>query len=345
MTGNIEFKRLFRESFREPSEWVDWFCSHVFREEDFVTICNQSGEAVSGLLLQPYEMLIHGRRLPIGYISCVATLRAERGKGLAHMAMAKALHTARERGMALCTLIPASDRLYFFYDGLGFSTVFYVDELRYTSAHVFDSDEAFTPAEPVYEIMERLEAKSPCGVLHSRRDFENLKHDLENDGGLCVAVKSEDGREAIAMAAIGECITVKEILATDAAAAEAALAILRREAGEKMVIVWSRPGERPFCMRSRGMARIVDAGKLLGTLAAADTKLHYTIRIHDSILPENAGIYHIHDGICEKLTDAPGKVDLDVNVEVLTRIIFSAPRIGNIFNLPTERPMMSMMLD
>lgn len=347
MTRKDSFTRLLRDAFAEPAQWVRWMGEKVFREGDFLSVDDDSGATLSGMLLSPYSMLYSGAPLQAGYISCVATLREHRGKGLMRTLMHRALNAAAERGIALCSLIPASDPLYFMYEPFGFSTIYYIDEQRYTSLHRFDEPDDYVPVEPTYALLEELEAATEGSVLHSRRDFDNILADLAFDSGECVAVEGPQGSRAMAFAVPGggDVATVKYLGATDIVAEEAALAQVRRTVGQKQLSVWMAPGVRTNGLRSRAMGRIVNAGMILAALAAASPATEQVIRVHDPIVETNSGIYILRRGECDKVESTMRRITLDVDVSVLTRILFSAPEIGSVFGLPTSRPQLPLMLD
>lgn len=348
MTRKDEFVHLFRDAFAEPGKWVAWLADNVYNDDDFLSVDEGSHRSASGLLLSPYATNFHGRELPSGYISCVATLREHRGKGLMHTLMHKAINTAARRGMALCSLIPASDRLYFLYNPMSFATVYYVDEQRYTSLHTFTDPHGYVPAEPAFEILHKLEKASDGAVLHTRRDFANILADLTFDGGSAFAVEGPEGSCAMAFMVPdpgGESVTVKYLGTTDQDAAEAVLCQVRREAGERRIVVWRSPGARPNGLRSRGMARIVDAAHILSVLAEQAPEIDQVIRVRDNIVAENNAVFILHKGTCTRVDDTMRRVTLDVEISVLTRILFSSPRIGDVFGIPTVRPHLPLMLD
>lgn len=218
MSLKNDFSKIFRESFKVPAGWSEWFLNDVYRDEDLVSL-KVDDRTVSVLLMSPYTMSFHGIELPASYFSCVATARAERGKGHMRHLMIDAIKAAEERGDAFATLIPETHRLYFFYDRFGFSTVFYSDEQRYTSLHIFARPEEYAPVEPTFSLFETLERMNPNCLLHTRRDFEAAMHDIELDGGIAVAVKAPDDSAAMAFATTGDVTTVKALYATDDIAA------------------------------------------------------------------------------------------------------------------------------
>lgn len=339
------FGKIFRESFKVDTAWADWFLSRVARNDDLITI-KVDGLTVSGALVAPYKMEFHGRRMPVSYINSVATARKYRGRGLATEVMLKALQVSAERGDAFSVLIPATRRLFFFYDTYGFATVFYIDEQRYTSLHEFENTAGFESVEPSWELFHSLEQARRGAVVHNQDDFENILTDLALSDGTVLAVSNGEGRHAMIFFETRESeVHVLDLLATDDVAAEAALNRMRLESPEKSVIVRAVPAAREAELRSRAMARIVNVGAVLTQLAEAHPEVDQVIKVTDRLLPQNSGIYVLRRGSCERVEHTERRVTLDVSVEVLCRILFSDPKIGDVFNLPTSRPFISLMLD
>ncbi len=351
MMHKNDFKKLFREAFTLNTEWIDWFMDSVFDENDMLDI-EIDNKLVSALLMSSYPFAYQGAELLSAYISCVATAKSERGKGYMSTLMLKALIASAERGDAFATLIPANKHLYFFYDAFGFSTVFYIDEQRYTSLHTFASSPDFYETEPDFDTFRRLEALRPCGVRHDRKRFSQIMDDIRLDEGLTVAVTDGKGEDAIAFVENGNEAKVLDLLATSETAAENVLASIRKRVGEKSVIILGLPSEaasdssfKGARLRSRGMVRIINSEVVLCTLAAANPSLHQTVRIHDPILRKNNATFIISGGQCKRSDSKPAHLDLDVNIDVLGRLLFSAPSIGDVFGIPTRRPFISLMLD
>lgn len=359
MSRKSDFRRLFRESFTVDSKWAEWFMSEVYTDDEALVL-DVDGKAVSTMLLSPYPFAFHGSELPATYISCVATARSERGKGLMHRLFPAALNEAVERGGAIATLIPASRRLYFFYDHFGFSTVFYANEMRYTALHSFTMSEAFAETTPGYELFSQLEESLPCGIRHDRRRFEQVCSDYRLSDGVIVAVTDPEGHGAMAFVQNGKQQAKVDVLLSDSdEAAEAALAAMRGHIGEKPVVVMGLPedAERDFAAEplagigchpplvARGMGRIINAGMVLSALAAAHPDLEQVVRVRDRLISTNNSIFSLHKGECDPTPDTMRRVTLDVDISTLTKILFSPPSIGEIFHLPTLRPQMALMLE
>lgn len=357
-----DIKKIWTEAFNDPREYVDMYFDRVYSDADVIAT-SVSGHPVSSLLLQRYRILFHGVEAGCSYIAGAATRRQMRGKGLMTELICKALQASRDRGDMLSALIPASDPLYFFYDRLGFATVFYVDPQRYTSLHTFAPDdgiETYVPVDDVFDsrlwaAFDRMQHSREGMVIHSQRDFLNILDDLRMDHGRFVAVADDSGEvRAMAWATADESaadgvVTVKELLGDDEEARKGALRALRSVfPGRPFKLLAEARGEGRK-LYSRGMGRIVNVGLCLEIIAAANPGVKQTVRVYDPILRDNNRIYRMKDGRVTTDEDfdnsAHRPLDLDVDITTFTKLVFSSPKIGGVTGLPAERPHISLMLD
>lgn len=343
-----DFQRIFKSCFSDSARWQQWFFETVANDEDSMMLrYDANGRAASALLMQSYDFLYEGSVLPSRYISCVGTMPEARSKGLASAVMKDAVDRAVAEGAAFVELIPAQDHLYFFYEKLGFATVFYRDRERYTSVHAFPGGEGEL-TEPSYDMFHELEMSTGSGVIHSSTDYANILADMAIDGNdAVVAVRDGEGGGAMLFAVADSAqITVKSLLSTRRELGLTALAELRRRLGEKPMVVQTPPlsGEPAF-LRPAGMLLIADAAKVLSALAAAHHDVRLTIRLTDAAVPSNNGVYVLSGGRCEVQPLRAGKFDLDVSAPTLAAILFNNHRTGNIFGIPSRRPYMALMLD
>ena len=347
-TKKAAVKRMYDYSFAADMKWNRWFFDTIYRDED-VMVLEKDEKIVSSLFLQPYIFSFHEQPIGFAYISGATTESHERHKGYMTELLKEALLKANDRGDALVGLVPADTHLFFFYDKLGFATIVYCDTERYTSAHTFAMTEGFTLGEPTYDDFAAMESMRRATVIHSRQDFDNILYDINHDDGVAVAVHDAEGlcrAMAFATATTRE-IHVKELLGSDPKAIEMALGHIKDSYADPLPILINRPaaGNSPM-LRARGMLRIVSVEKILEALAAAFPNISRTIRVHDAIVEDNNRTYRIGKGLCEVFDyNYTGKLDLDVSVTVLTKILFSDSATGSIFELPTARPAMSLMLD
>ena len=347
---------IFDQAFPEDPAWNKWFFDEVYDDAEAM-ILDKEGNAVSSLLVNPYTFKYFGSDFRLAYISGVATTRGQRGKGYMHELMTEALHQIAEREYAMAAVVPATDHLYFFYDRFGFATVVYVDCERYTSLHSFVTEPRFVPVEPTAADLRRLEGERAIGVLHDDRQVRQILYDNMHERGCAVAVADTttvtDTNEVPRTVAIAfavpsdhdEAVTVRSLWAEDEYAAEAVLALVRERFSDRHFEVWAQPVNPRVRLRARAMLRIIDVGKVLTATAAADRKAYQVIRVHDALIPANNGVFFIKDGKCTRSDSTMRSLTLDVDISVLTTILFSDPKIGKIFGIPTDRPALPLMLD
>lgn len=353
-----EIRRLWRDRFNDSRNWMTNVFTRIYRDDEALVTPDDSGTGiVSMLLLRHYSMVYRDTIMPAGYIYGAATARGVQGKGHMSHLIGEALREACRRGDTIVALQPASRRLYGFYDRFGFATTFYIREERYTARHRFTHDGAqyiiektgHDPAE-LAAAYRRLTSAREATFLHTEDDFKTIMIDSELDNGCIVTARSVESGDIVSMAsasASSDTISVREIASTDDDAEAAVLDALSELYPDRMTVVEAYPGgNSPVSIFSRGMARIVNVKALLETDAAITPSLRQNIRVTDPIIPQNNAIFIIADG---KVTvtdydDKDVKVNLDVDIPVLTAIAFSPSRTGEIFSLPTARPFMSKML-
>lgn len=354
MDKKTDYKKIYKESFNDSVEFMEMYFDKVYRDDEAMLL-DIDGIPASGLLLKQYMMNFHGITVPVGYICGAATARRMRSHGYMSELLLEALRKAYDSGDYLLTLKPADRPLYGYYDRFGFTTVFYIQEERYTSAHTFDdSDGIFSFSldatdDRVREKFRILNSLRIGTLLFDNQDYDVIVEDNRLDKGEIVSAFNTVSQEveAIAFAVRNEeRITVRDILYVTEQAREAVLGEVKRRFGEYPVTVITRPDdESGVPIEARGMGRIVNVLAVLEAIASSNNKLRAAIRVHDHHLPQNSHIYIIDNG-CVTINDGfGGKLDLDVTQEVLTTIVFSAPHVGSIFNLPTFRPFMTLMLE
>lgn len=353
MDKKNEIQRIWTECFSDTPQWIEMYFDRVYRDDCAMTL-SVDNQTVSSLLLLRYDFLFQGRIVPAAYVAGAATRRQARGRGYMGELMREALRASRDRGDMLCSLIPAHDWLYFYYDRFGFTTVFYVDMQRFTSLHKFtgngdhyhDVDDHFAPE--IQEAMERMERLRGCGIIHTRRDFLNIMDDLrlERDARF-VAIASDMGEICSMAWAVrrGEVVEVRELLSVDEEAAKAALRALRSCYPDAPFRIMAPATGNHRHLYSRGMARIVNAGLCLECIAAEHTGWKCAIRVYDRLLGENSHTYIIGGGRVRIDDSYCGHLDFDVTVEVLNAMVFSDKKTGEILGFPSERAHMALMLD
>ena len=358
MSKRDDIIKVWQESFSDSREYVAMYFDRVYRDDEAMTLTDPQGNVVSSLLLQHYGMSFQGAEVPVSYIAGAATRRAQRGNGYMSQLVRDALQASAERGDMLCTLIPARSALYYFYSRFGFARVFYTKEQRFTALHSFPVEGEYhlmedVAADDVWEAFDRFQHERECYVLHTRRDLDNIQADLDMDGGDFVVIGADDedrGPRIVSMAwAVrrNDLLLVNDVMGEDEDARTAAMRALRERYPGVPFLLLGRPtdvvGGR---LMPRGMARVVNAGMLLESVAARYPSWTSRVRVSDALLPDvNSHTYIIGNGTVSIDDTYSGQLDLDIPVSVLADIAFSSPRIGDVMRFPSERPMISLMLD
>ena len=334
------------------------FFNSAYDDNEALTVTDEHEITVSSLLLRSYTMTFHDERVGMGYIYGAGTLRQHRAKG--HMArlMTEAVTTAARRGDMLITLIPASESLRQYYNRFGFATVFFSRPMRYTAAHNFAYEgeyASFSGDDEIYAHFDRLMSARSCSVQHTRRQFGTAMDDARLSGHPFAAMKSADSSEvALAWGAFSNSgskeLLVTELLADTPDAANAALSALQLQAPDCSVTIMGAVESDTTSGHfvPGGMARIVRPDQALMLIARQNPKLKLSIRLTDRLIPDNTGIYRLHDGTVDfhpATTAADTYTDLSLTPDVLTALLFSSTPIAEVTGLPATRPQMALMLD
>lgn len=348
-----EIKRLWRDCFHDSPEYLDMYFNRVYNDTQALYHTSDS-HVIASLLLQQFPFLFHGSTATMGYIAGAATKRSMRGRGLMASLIVDAIRKSATSGDMMCALIPAHDWLYFYFDRFGFSTVFLSDTQRFTAAHFFSTQQEYHIVEDAYShemyaAFSQLQALRGDGVLQTRRDFLNILDDLSfHRGGTFIAVGRDDAAIAAMLWAVdkGDMLQVNEVLGIDSDARNGALHELRLRFPDRPIRYLAPASDNiKRNLYARAMGRIVNAQKCLELIASDNPNLNIAIRLRDTLLPHNNGIFQIADGHCISIPEQPYvKPDFDVNIDVLNRIIFSAQQTGEILGFPSQRAHLSLML-
>ena len=158
---------------------------------------------------------------------------------------------------------------------------------------------------------QRLRERNAC-ILHSYTNFRTIVHDYAiSDGKIWVALNSEHIPVGIifTVPAGGSSFVAKELVADSEEVKEAllrtALNHYHASSGIYRTVVSNTSSEEgqtiPF-----GMARIIDANKMLSMWAAVNPERRLIIHLSDPLLTNNNGSYIIENGKCFKTTDNEG---------------------------------------
>lgn len=357
-----DIKKIWQERFNDSRQWMELVFSRIYRPEEALNAQIDS-EIVSALLLRrlPYQHL--GIETSVAYVYGAATKKRYQGQGLMTSVVFNAIREAASRGDSFIFLKPARNLLFDYYGRRGFSTAVYSDIQRFTAAQMFAHDTStFESDTTIYDIpaacaaYNRLTHERGSSLLHTSDDFKTILLDNSLDNGY-KAIVTDRVTGVIAALAFAtedrdnEVLRISDLTADSEAAAREALATISDQRPGIMKVLHAYPGSRPdIKLTPTGMARIANVDAVMHLLAKADSKLKATITVSDPIVADNNGTWVIDHGEVKRYNkketasgNAPGYLDTDVTV--LTSILFSEPKIGEIFGLPTARPYISLLLD
>ncbi|MDE6311165.1 MAG: hypothetical protein K2L96_05030 [Muribaculaceae bacterium] len=333
------YRKIYEASYkRQRAMRTQWYFERLLRSDDEVRV---SSDGRAGMIARSYPFLFWGRELPLVNISRATTMPGERGKGCMTELLQDVLREEAMRGVAFAAVNPPTRRLYFFFDKFGFSTVGYYAEERYTAGYLFSAPEGVVGCEPNPSILADIARGRDMSILLSDHDFELLCEQIGMADGSVIAA-GDDAGKAIMFAGRhpepGEPLTVHGLYSSSPGCTTGIMEALRTEAGAEysLTVRTDAEGAPKARLRSGTMMRILDASTVLNALAEAHPSLRIRIRLHDPLIDANNATFLLAAGHAVR-DNSPVRPDLDVITSTLCAILFSEPRIGDIFELPSRR--------
>ncbi|WP_446774503.1 GNAT family N-acetyltransferase [Macellibacteroides fermentans] len=325
-----QLKSLWKSLFGDTEAFISLFFHEVVRDEN-IRVLEEKGRILSALYMLPYPFRIWNQEVTASYISGAGTLPEAQGRGLMRKLLIDSFKEMDRRQIPLSILIPAEPWLYGFYEKSGYATVFtYIQQVyppkeqrlgedalvmeQYSFSDLGDSflqkrEDLMSACFSYFD--QRLRERNAC-ILHSYTNFRTIVHDYAiSDGKIWVALNSEHIPVGIifTVPAGGSSFVAKELVADSEEVKEAllrtALNHYHASSGIYRTVVSNTSSEEgqtiPF-----GMARIIDANKMLSMWAAVNPERRLIIHLSDPLLTNNNGSYIIENGKCFKTTDNEG---------------------------------------
>jgi len=361
---------LWRISFPEDTEeFICFYFARKYRRENALVI-RRGNTVVSSLQMLPYAMTFHGQEIKTAYLSGVCTHPSERNKGLMSNLLINAFKEMRLRGIALTTLIPASKSLFDYYRKMGFTPVFdYAEEHYLIDSSLKKSNPkpgyAMTEWQPddnledIYLYFRKKEQERPVCLQHSKEEFYAVVDDFYNDGGTLFFLKdNSDFPENYQIKGIAfvlpweNKVRIKEILFDEMGEKEFMLwAIAQRYNNSEEIICTTEPCGKTDTDFHLGMARVTDVLFFLTSYAKIFPEKTLELKINDSILNENNGVYILKNGICEKTTSKLIVKERmpEFSIEQFTQAVlgYHTERLPEVITgyFPTLHPYMNLMMN
>ncbi len=329
---------LWKLCFNDSKEFVEMYFKMRYKNESNIVI--ESGdEVIAALQMIPYPMSFCGKQISTSYISGACTHPDFRNKGVMRQLLSQAFARMQQSEVLLSTLIPAEPWLFDYYAGMGYAPVFrnstkeiIVPELAPAKAITVSVIPGFQ--KDIYSYLNKKLAERPCYIRHSPEDFMVVMADLAVSEGTLFAAKSNRKTEGIAIVYKTEKgIIINELLTENEETEYSLLHAIGQHTGCNRMTQLLPPDEG-LPRQTSGMARIINAKKVLQLYASRFPKDEMQIEVSDRQLSANNGYYYLNNGKC--MTSAkrlPGS-HLALTIGELTEKIFAPPN-----------PYMSLMLN
>ena len=198
-------RNLWKEAFGDTDEFLDVFFNTAFSK--YRCRISRVGNEVAAALYW-FDCAFDGKK--IAYLYAVATLFAYRGRGICRRLMENAENHLRENGYAGVILVPGSEKLFAFYEKMGYKTSVNIGEAVYRP-----SDE--TPAIrriDAYEYARLRRKLLPAGSViqeNENLDFLSAIADFYSGDGFLLAARKE-GKTLHGIELLGDCSAIGGIV-------------------------------------------------------------------------------------------------------------------------------------
>ncbi|MCL1943889.1 MAG: GNAT family N-acetyltransferase [Candidatus Azobacteroides sp.] len=345
-----EIMRMWKICFEDSDEFMDIYFRTKYRNENtLVKVVDE--KAVASLQMLPYDMTFGKKRIQTAYISGACTLPEERNKRYMEELLHAAFTEMKKHQIPLTILIPQGNGVVGFYEKFGYTAMFDTKEqiielpenMREGGCVVKEAEMKDVPA--VANFCNRIFGKKDLTIQKTTEDWGAVFEDcFFSDGKIFMA---RHGNQLT-----GVCFTrreenrlvIKNLLTENELSGLCLLSSVAntyRVSGAVLVAESGGEGAQPL-----GMARIVDAEKMLEQYAMKQPRLQFSVKVIDKQLAWNNKTYRVHSGKCTEAN--AGVPDFELSVGLLTRLLLGyrvdeLPSEYHIF--PSENAVMSLMME
>ena len=343
---------LWKACFDDTDEYIQFYFDRKYGDKNTL-LHEENGQAIAALQMLPYPMNWAGTTLRASYISGACTLPEARNRGIMTRLLAEAFLTMARRSIDLTFLIPAEPWLYGYYGKTGYAPVFEYTPETFTPAvpppttATLDIPAAYsdTLANSCYPYFDREMQKRPDSIQHPFDDFSTVLRDLYASGGRLLVAKSKEdssGLTGLAFALPEENhVRISELLG-NTPEIRAQLLHAASRLGNGKPVTCKLPAQQGKSEK-RGMARIIQAEKMLARFAACHPQADFTLQLTDALLPANNGYYTVVRGNCSKHINTEKKASYHMDIATLTQALLGGLPENPTF--PLRHPYLSLMLD
>lgn len=343
---------LWKACFEDTEEFIRFYFDQKYQDENAL-VHEENQETVASLQMIPYPMTWAGIMIRTSYISGACTLPVARNKGIMTQLLTEAFRLMQQKGIDLSVLIPAEPWLYAYYGKMGYATIFkFSTETFYSCATLpipdirilFPENYSKELIQECYPYFSRHMSARPCCIQHPFEDFAGIVQDLYMSGGQLVTAHTPDTGKISGIAMVQPMenkIWISEMFFDSENVRETLLRSIEKHGDNKPVIYRTPPRETDATCA--GMARIIDAGKMLAHYAAHNPEKSFTLHLTDQQIPENEGLYSLSNGICNKTEKINGRLNFNMDIAALTLALFGQHTETTTF--PRQYPYMNLMFD
>jgi len=342
-------RELWNICFGDDEAFTELYFSKRYNEEVNLAI-QENGKVISAMQILPYPMTFCGEIIPTGYISGACTNPDFRNKGAMKRLLFKSFLRMLENEVPLTTLIPAEEWLFEYYSKVGFTTAFECSEKNFIFEDLSPSSKyivtEFTPLQTdVYSFFDKKMKERPCCIQHSQDDFNVILDDLYlAEGKLFVSRLNGEITGLAFCYAIEKVLHVPELFFDNESVRDTLLFSAAKQMNVKDISCITPAIDETG--DTLGMARIVDAERMLQIYAVQHPELEISFNLKDKFIEKNNAFFSMKSG---KIRKEGIKEDyLELTIQQLTQALLGykikdLPKELHI--LPKQTPYMSLMLN
>lgn len=347
-----EVKKLWNLCFGDDEAFTELYFSKRYSDEVNLAI-EENGKVISALQILPYPMTFCGEIISTGYISGACTHPGYREKGAMKRLLLRSFSRMQENEVPVTTLIPAEDWLFSYYSKMGYTPIFEYSNKTFTVEELKPSAEYTVSKytshsflqEEVYSFFDGNMKKRPCCIQHSYDDFLIIMEDLKLGSGELLIATLKGKIKGLLFCYVKEnTLHVPELFFEDDSVRDTLLFTAANLFHVKEISCIMPSNDEMGNIL--GMARIIDAEKLLKIYAIHHPELEVSFNLKDEFIEKNNAFYSIKWGKLEIAEINKGFKSF--SIQELTQALMGyktelLPKELQIFE--RQKPYMSLMLN
>lgn len=339
MTKKDKAKELWNHCFTDGKAFTELYFQKRYTDENTLSL-TKGEQMIAMLQLLPYPFQFLNKQVDTAYISGACTHPEYRQQGAMRKLLTQSLEHLQKSEIPICTLIPAEEWLFGYYQKSGFETIFYnstysIDVPKYkhesnvvvTFNHTFNQDS--------YDYLHKKWMKKKAAILHPVTDFEVILADLQLAEGQVFTAHIKNEVVGVAIAYYNpedKKIHVNELASRDICINQELFEAMSKYFSTNELVVIAPPYDDK--KRKLGMLRIIQAKEILTLFAESKPLWETDFYLKDPILVNNQGAYQVKEGKLTYTQRDKRTTDKLVSINDLASLLFE----------PLD-PYMSLMLN